>query len=373
MKNSKISKVKKVVKSKASEVKNGASSVVSKVAKKAGAKKPAAEKTSQIVKITNQTLETEREEVLKNARKFKYPVQYSKNRLVTVAAIISGAVAVLGLAFVLFQLYAAQNTGRLIYQITRFVPFEVAKVDGAGVRYSDYLVEYRSNKKWSEENQNKAEFAGSQEDQLLQYKNKAMDNAIKNAYALKIAKENGIEVSDEEVESYISQHRVVNGSEMSEERFYDNVRKSFGLSKSEYNRLFVTLPLYRSKVSAFLDEEATKIRDEVAAELKKNNGNFDEIAKKFGNKVTVGKVNKVFHWNKDGGRAATAAAQEVGKFSEGFVSTSGSGYYFVKTLAKTEREVDYQFIEIKFTAFEQKITELKEAEKISEFIKIEGR
>ena len=37
---------------------------------------------SQIAKITNTTLEEQRREILNKGKKFKYPVQYSKNRLV---------------------------------------------------------------------------------------------------------------------------------------------------------------------------------------------------------------------------------------------------------------------------------------------------
>ena len=38
---------------------------------------------SQIAKITNTTLEEQRKEILNKGKKFKYPVQYSKNRLVS--------------------------------------------------------------------------------------------------------------------------------------------------------------------------------------------------------------------------------------------------------------------------------------------------
>ena len=51
--------------------------------------KRAESRESQIDKITNTTLEEQRREILNKGKKFKYPVQYSKNRLVGNASIIA--------------------------------------------------------------------------------------------------------------------------------------------------------------------------------------------------------------------------------------------------------------------------------------------
>ena len=51
---------------------------------------------SQIAKITNTTLEEQRKEILNKGKKFKYPVQYSKNRLVGNALIIALVILITG-------------------------------------------------------------------------------------------------------------------------------------------------------------------------------------------------------------------------------------------------------------------------------------
>ena len=65
--------------------------------------KKADEKSLALTKITNGTIEERRKEVLDKGKKFKYPVQYSKHKLVINTIIISFIVAVIGVAFGWFQ------------------------------------------------------------------------------------------------------------------------------------------------------------------------------------------------------------------------------------------------------------------------------
>ena len=77
-------------------------------------------------RITNETVAEHRERVLAGGRKFKYPLQYTKHRVLIVTIII---VVVTTLSFVGFcgwQLYSAQSTDKFIYSITQFAPVPVA-------------------------------------------------------------------------------------------------------------------------------------------------------------------------------------------------------------------------------------------------------
>ena len=69
---------------------------------------------TQVAKITNTTLEEQRKEILNKGKKFKYPVQYSKNRLVGNALIIALVILITGSGLLWYQLYKAQNTGEFI-------------------------------------------------------------------------------------------------------------------------------------------------------------------------------------------------------------------------------------------------------------------
>ena len=61
-------------------------------------------------RITNDTLAEHREKVLAGGRKFKYPVQYARHRLVRNTIIISVSALVLLMGLGWYTLYQAQNT-----------------------------------------------------------------------------------------------------------------------------------------------------------------------------------------------------------------------------------------------------------------------
>jgi hypothetical protein len=117
-------------------------------------KKSPKNEESQLAKITNNTLENERKEILDNGQKFKYPVQYSKHKLVINTIIIAVIFMVIGTIIVLFQLYSSQSSNDILYRITTVVPFPVANVDGENVLYSDYLMRYRADMVASEKKKN---------------------------------------------------------------------------------------------------------------------------------------------------------------------------------------------------------------------------
>jgi hypothetical protein len=95
-------------------------------------------------RITNETVAEHREKVLAGGRRFKYPVQYAKHRLVINTIIISLVALIAITVVVWWQLYPTQNTSSFFYRITRVIPLPVASVDGHPVPYSDYLAGFRS-------------------------------------------------------------------------------------------------------------------------------------------------------------------------------------------------------------------------------------
>src|SRR5680860_1756935 len=95
-------------------------------------------------RITSETIEQHREHILAGGRKFKYPIQYARHKLVINAIIISVVTIVIVLAVGWWQLYPGQNTSDFMYRVTRILPVPVANVDGQPVLYSDYLMRYLS-------------------------------------------------------------------------------------------------------------------------------------------------------------------------------------------------------------------------------------
>ena len=146
-------------------------------------KKKAEKKTEQ------EKVEARREEVLARGRKFKYPLQWTKHRVVVSTILIAFVMfAVLVLSGYL-ALYRLGMTGELLFRITEIFPISVASVDSEDVRFSDYLMFYRSSMT-SIERQSGSQFENTPIDYLHdEYKAAALTEAEKYTYALTLAKD----------------------------------------------------------------------------------------------------------------------------------------------------------------------------------------
>ena len=326
---------------------------------------------SQLSKITNTTLEEQRKEILNKGKKFKYPVQYSKNTLVVNALIISAVLVFAGAIAIWIQLYNVQATNDFIYRITTVLPFSVAKVDGERALYSDYLMEYRANMAIADAKKNVIEGASNTQALSTLNKDKALNNAIANAYATKLARENNITVTNEEINEVLAMQRKTQNVELSESALYKIAADNYGLSPSEYRRMFIELPLLRQKVREKIDQNATNLKNEAAKLLKSNNNDFSKVAEIMGDKVEYSKPGRVRLSNIDGGRAKVASELKVGEVSEAFISNAGDGYYFVKLTEKTDTEVSYESIKINFTEFDSRLKQLEKDGKIQKYIKVD--
>ena len=326
---------------------------------------------SQIAKITNTTLEEQRKEILNKGKKFKYPVQYSKNRLVINVLIIAGVILITGTGLLWYQLYQAQNTSEFIYRFTTVLPFPIARVDGERALYSDYLIEYRANMQIANVKKDEIEGASNTNALSTLNKTKAMKNVIFNAYAQKKARELGITVSEKEISEVFDAQRKTRNTELTENELYKIAADNYGLSPSELRRIFIELPLLRRKVMAQIDKNAENLKNEVSKYLSENSNNFSSAANKFGDKVEYSKPGKVLKINIDGGRAKVSADLKVGGVSEPFISNAGDGYYIVKLIEKNDNEVSYESIKIKFTEFNRQIESLEKEGKIKKYIKVD--
>jgi len=326
---------------------------------------------TQVAKITNTTLEEQRKEILNKGKKFKYPVQYSKNRLVGNALIIALVILITGSGLLWYQLYQAQNTGEFIYRFTTVIPFPVANVDGENALYRDYLMEYRANMQIANAKKDEIESANNVKALSVLNKNKAMKNAIANAYAQKKAREMGISVSEKEIDEAFDAQRKTQNTELTESALYKIAADNYGLSPSEYRRMFIELPLLRRKVTAEIDKNAAKTRDEVVKYLNDNSNDFSKAAERFGDKIEYNKPGKVRKTNIDGGRSKVASQLNVGEVSKPFISNAGDGYYIVKLIEKNDNEISYESIKIKFTEFNSQLEKLEKEGKVKKYIKVD--
>ncbi|MBR3248514.1 SurA N-terminal domain-containing protein [Candidatus Saccharibacteria bacterium] len=321
-------------------------------------------------KTEREKVDERRDEVLSKGRKFKYPLQWTRHRIVINTILITVIIVAMVVIGIWLALYRLNMTDELLFRITRIVPVPVATVDSENVLFSDYLMLYRSSMT-SIERQSGSQFDEESLDQLrTEYKKSAISEAEKYSYAAKLARESGITVSDEEVQNEFQRHLNLGGIERSEESFIKIVSDNFGLSKSEYERMLY-LSLLKSKVEIDIDSTANQIANQVEKLLSENGNDYKAVAEQLGDKISYQETGGlVDSKNIDGGRASEAMKLEPGESSGKFISMSGDGYYFVKLINKTDSQVNFVSIRVPFTEFAKRFDTLKQDNKIIEYITI---
>lgn len=324
-------------------------------------------------RITNETVAEHREQILAGGRRFKYPVQYVRHRLVINAVIIS-IVAIVVLAFVgWWQLYPMQNTSTFMYRVTRVLPLPVASVDGQLVPYRDYLMKYRSSAYYL---QNKEQISLKSDDgkrQLGQVKQQAMQDAVADAYAAKLAKKEKITVTVAELETFLKLQRQSSDGEVSQQTYDAVVMDYYNWSPDEY-RYATKNKLLRQKVAYAVDKDASTLRDLIAPLAQASGSKFQDIVATSqaigGSKAAYGASGWVPKTNQDGGLADAAAKLTQNKVSDVIKSTTGDGYYFVRLLDINDTQVSYEYIQIPLSAFKKDLDTINKAGKVNEYISI---
>lgn len=305
------------------------------------------------VRITNDTVAEHRERILAGGRKFKYPMQYAKHRLVYNAIIISVVALVLLIVAGWQQLYLSQNSNGFFYNVTKVVPLPVAYIDGQPVPFRDYLMKYRSATYYLE---NKEQVNLSSEDgkrQVDYLKKQSMSDALADAYASKLASKLNITVSDQELSDYItSQHQSING-QVSEQTYKAVISDYYDWSYDDYTYA-MKAKLLRQKVAYQVDKTASDMLSALTPSVKSSTDfkSFSEAYNKDASrKIVYGDAGWVPKNNNDGGLAAAAAKLTKGQISEVVRPTMGDGYYFVMLSDINDTQVNYKYIKIPIDTF----------------------
>lgn len=323
-------------------------------------------------RITNETVAEHREQILAGGRKFKYPVQYAKHKLVLNSVLIGLASVVLLVVLCWYLLYYAQTNSKFLYRLTQLVPVPVASVDGENVRYSEYLKKYRSDifSLVQQEQINLRSADGKR--QAEYYKRKELDAATKEAYVTKLAREHGITVSRAEIDNFIT--RTVNSKSISLEAYEKTVLNNFyDWSLDEY-RGVVKVRLLSQKVGFAIDDEAKQRATSIAAQAVQPGADFAAIATANSDDVATkangGDVGALPSDNQDvNGLIAAAKRLEPGQVSAPL--QGGDGYYIIKLIAKNDSTIHYAQIKVTLTALDKKFETVKKQGKIIEHIDVD--
>jgi len=231
-----------------------------------------------VPRITNETITEHREEVLKGARKYIYPLQHSKHRIVTVTLSITLVAFVAFLIYCVAALYKFHQYNTFIYRVTQVVPFPVAKADSSYVDYENYLFELRRFVHYYQTQQRQT-FDNANQDQLQRFRNQALNRVIDDAYVKILAKKNHVSVSSKEVDARVNEARNQNRLGSNNKVFSDVLHDYWGWSIDDFKRS-LKQEILAEKVSAKLD---TVAEDKANTALKQidSGTDFGEVAKTF--------------------------------------------------------------------------------------------
>jgi hypothetical protein len=271
-----------------------------------------AEAISNLPRITNETVAEHREEVLSSARKYIYPLQHSRDRIIKISIVLFVAAIIAFFAYCTLALYKFNSTSAFIYEVTRVIPFPVAKAGKAYVSYENYLFELRHLMHYyqtqQKENFNDPKTAGH----LTKLRQDSLQKVIDDAYVKQLAEKNKITVSNREVDDQIGLVKSQNRLGSNDQMLKDVLNQFWGWSVDDFRRELKT-QLLRQKVASSLD---------VTAHAKANNA--------------LAELN-----------AGTDFGAVAGKYSEDDATKSKGGQY-PGTVGKTSRDVAPQVVDALF-------------------------
>ncbi len=322
--------------------------------------------------ITNQTVAEHREDVLKRARKFKYPLQHSKHRVLIISLIIT--ILALG-SFVVYAgvlLYRQQSTSAFGYNITKLAPFPVARLDGDFVPYERYLFELRHYLYYKRTQENLDFNSAEGKSQYEGIRKLTLQKVLRDEYVRKLAKQNGVTVSKKEIDTAVTQLR---GQQViSDNKTFEGVLRSFyDWSESDLRRVLYQ-QLLRQKILAVIDKDKVAKAESVLQQIKAG-ADFGEMAKANSDdletKAAGGLIDRVITRSSRDFTAAqleTIYTLKVNQISD--VTETPRGLEIMKVLENDGQKVKIAHILIAYRDLDQYLDEQLTTKKLTKYIKI---
>lgn len=323
-----------------------------------------------VPRITNENITEHREEVLKGARKYIYPLQHSKHRIVSVTISIVIVAIVAFLIYCGLALYKFYQYNTFLYRATQVVPFPIAKTGGNYVDYENYLFELRHYVHYYQ-TQQQLSFNGDSQAQLLQFRKQALSEVVDNSYIKMLARTHGIKVSGKEVDDRIAEVRAQNRLGSNNKVFAEVLRDYWGWSIDDFKRSLKD-QILSEKVNAQLDTGANARAQQALAQLNKG-ADFTDLAKKVsddpGAKSNGGDYGIAIA--KDNPNIAPEITEQLFKLKPGKVSgiiDAGSTLEIVKVNKQSGNTVSAQHISFKLKSVQTYIDQLKAKQPLKVYV-----
>ena len=173
-------------------------------------------------------------------------------------------------------LYKFQSTSGFIYDVTRVLPFPVAKAGPSWVSYESYLFDLRRNLHYYE-TQQKVNFSDpSGKRALVRYKAQALQRVVDAAYVKRLAAQNHVSVSSQEVNSEVDLLKQQNRLGSNDKVFQTVLSEFWGWNVNDFKRELKSQMLAQ-KVAAKLDTSSSQ-RAQAALVALKNGADFGQLA-----------------------------------------------------------------------------------------------
>jgi hypothetical protein len=237
------------------------------------------EALSDLPRITNETVAEHREQILGSARKYIYPLQHSRDKVIKVSIILLITAVVAFFAYLGLALYKFQSSSTFVYEVTRVLPFPVAKAGSYWVSYESYLFELRHLTHYYETQQKEDFHNESGARHLARLKQDSMQKVIDDAYFKELAKKNNISVSNREVEDQITLVKAQNRLGSNDQMLGDVLAQFWGWTLTDFKRELKS-QLLSQKVASELDT-ATHARAANAYAEVEGGADFATVASKY--------------------------------------------------------------------------------------------
>ncbi len=243
------------------------------------------EALEEVKDINDKNVHDHREDLLKGARKFIYPLGHSKHRLVRLSIYIFILAIIAFSVFCSVELYVFQSTSGFMYTVSEVIPFPVATVGNDWVYYKNYLFELRRNMHYYESQQDINFNTPSEKAQLINLKQQAMNRVIEDQFVSILASKNNVKVSSSQVNNEIKLLQEQNKLGSSTKVLSSVLSDYWGWNINDFKRE-LSLELLQQAVVSKLDTKTNNLASSVYKQLI-NGGNFASLATQYSNDLST--------------------------------------------------------------------------------------
>lgn len=189
-----------------------------------------------VPRITNENVAEHRKDILSGAKKYIYPLQHSKHRIIILSTSLFLVVLLIFSIFTTLSLYRFETRSGFMYQVTKVLPLPIARSGGTFIAYENYLFDLNHYIHYYENQQQLSFETEAGQAQLASYKERTINRVINDAYVKMIAKDLGLSVDSSEIDEQIRIAREQNRLGSSDEIFEDVLREFWNWSLSDFRR-----------------------------------------------------------------------------------------------------------------------------------------